>query len=528
MLYLRTLALMALTAVLLACPGSVSAEVKLAGIFGDHMVLQRDRPLPIWGLAEPGEKVSVSLGEQQVDTVTDKSGKWLVRLKPQAMSKVPLTLSVVGKNRIEAKDVLLGDVWLCGGQSNMEFPLGACDATADIQAADFPLIRHFGVVPHFAMIPQTDVKGQWQICSAQQAPGFSAVGFYFARKIHQETGVPIGLLRSSVGGTNIECWMAQETLLTTPELEPYAKLMRESLADYQKELAAALPELEAWAARSRAALKAGEQIPLPPAWPEFPFGEKRFRPRCVTLHNGMIAPLVPFSLCGVIWYQGENNAGGPQDCEQYIAKKRAMISDWRKWFGNSEMPFYFVQLAAWQKPNDNPAGGDGWANFRDAQRRCLTIPHTGMASAVDVGDAEDIHPKNKFDVGERLARWALANEYGKKVETSGPLFQELKLEGAAARIRFSHVGSGLMVGHKVGRAPTEEDKSGPLKGFAIAGADRVWHWANATIDGDSIVCTHPDVKEPIAVRYAFSMNPAGANLYNREGLPASPFRTDEW
>lgn len=521
--------ILSLSTVTLFCvPNCVHADIKLPQIFSDRAVLQRDRPLPVWGWAEPGENVSVTLGNERAESTADKTGKWLVRLPAQPMSKAPLTLTVVGKNTIEVKDLVLGDVWLCSGQSNMEFGLGGCDAGADIQAADFPLIRHFGVEYHFAATPQSDVKGGWLKCSPQHAAGFSAVGFYFARKVHRETGVPIGLLRSSVGGTNIECWMSQETLLSTPELEPYAKQMRESLADYQKELAAALPEIEAWTARSRTALRAGELIPMPPKWPEFPFGEKMFRPRCVTLHNGMIAPLVPAALKGVIWYQGENNAGGAFEGDQYIAKTRAMIGDWRKWFGDPELPFYFVQLAGWQKPTDNPAGGDGWAIFRDAQRRCLTIPHTGMASAVDVGDAEDIHPRNKFDVGERLARWALSNEYGQKLEPSGPLFRELKIDGAVARVRFDHVGAGLMVGRKTSRAPAEEDRTSTLKRFAIAGADKQWRWAEARIDGDSVVCTHPDVPEPVAVRYAFSMNPDGANLYNRDGLPASPFRTDKW
>ncbi len=508
--------------------GQVLADVKLPRLFSDRAVLQRDRALPVWGWAEREEKVTVTLGTQTAETVTDQTGRWSVKLAAQPMAKEPLTLKVVGKNSIEVKEVLLGNVWLCGGQSNMEFPLAACDAADDIKSADFPLIRQFGVELTFSQAPQTDVKGQWQTCSPQQVPGFSAVGYYFARKVQRETGVPIGLLRSCVGRTNIECWMSQETLLNSPELEPYAKQMRESLVDYQKELAAALPEIEAWAVRSRAALRTGELIPLAPTWPEFPFGERRFRPRCVTLHNGMIAPLVPTALKGVIWYQGENNAGGPFEGEQYIAKKRAMINDWRNWFGDAELPFYFVQLAAWQKPHDNAALADGWAFFRDAQRRCLTIPHTGMASALDVGDAEDIHPKNKFDVGERLARWALANEYLQKLEVNGPLFRELKIEGSIARVRFNHIGSGLMIGRKTGRAPTEEDRTGKLQRFAIAGTDKKWHWAEARIDGDSVICSHPDVKEPVAIRYAFSMNPSGANLYNHDGLPASPFRTDEW
>jgi sialate O-acetylesterase len=508
---------------------SVRAEVKLAQIFSDHAVLQRDQPLPVWGWASPGEKISVSLGGQQAQSLAGDDGKWIVRIPSQPMSKEPLVLTVVGDgNTIERQDILLGDVWLCSGQSNMEFPLAACDSQPDIQSAEFPLIRQFGVEMHFASTPQSDVKGQWQVCSPQTSPGFSAVGFYFARKVFRETGVPIGLMRSSVGGTNIECWMSQETLLNTPELEPFAKMMRESLADYQRELADSLPGIEKWTQESRQAMSRGELIPMPPLWPEFPFGEKRFKPRCVTLHNGMIHPLVPMSLTGVIWYQGENNAGGAFDGEQYIAKKRAMINDWRTWFGNKDMPFYFVQLAAWQQPNNNPAGGDGWSFFRDAQRRCLTIPFTGMASAVDVGDADDIHPKNKFDVGERLALHALANEYGQKIEVSGPLFREMVVTDSTARIRFHHAADGLMIGRKTGRAPVEEIKGGKLEGFAIAGDDKIWRWADARIDGDSVVCSHPEVKKPSAVRYAFSMNPAKANLYNQAGLPASPFRSDDW
>lgn len=512
----------------LTVPRLVTADVRLPKLFSDHAILQRDQELTVWGWAEPGENVVVKLGASTSQTSADGAGRWAVKLAPQPVSLVALTMIVEGNNRIEIRDILLGDVWLCSGQSNMEFPLGACDASEDIQAAGLPLIRQFGVELHFAQSPQTDVRGQWSTCSPQTAAGFTAVGFYFARRVHAETGVPIGLLRSSVGGTNIECWMSQETLLNTPQLEPYAKIMRESLAEYQKELESTLPEIEAWTTASRTALQSGNDIPLPPTWPEFPFGERRFRPRCVTLHNGMIAPLVPTSLKGVLWYQGENNAGGPFECEQYIAKKRAMLKDWRSWFNNADLPFYFVQLAAWQQSHDRAGDADGWAFFRDAQRRCLEISGTGMVVATDVGDAVDIHPKNKFDIGERLARWALNQNYGVAMEVSGPLFRELTIEGAVARISFSHIGRGLMVANKSGRRTAEESPGDKLQRFAIAGSDRQWYWAEATIDGDTVKCTHPAVKSPVAVRYALSMNPAGANLYNRDGLPASPFRTDDW
>jgi sialate O-acetylesterase len=520
--------LFALAALFSAFATDARADVRLSALFAEHAVLQRDRPLPVWGWATPGEKVTVALGTETGDATAGKDGRWQVTLKPQPVSKAPLTLTVTGKNMIVVKDVLLGDVWLCGGQSNMEWALGGCDAPDDIRTAALPPVRQFGVDYNFAATPQTEVRGQWAVCTPQTAPGFTAVGFYFARRVHKETGVPIGLLRSCVGGTNIELWMSQDTLLNTPALAPFGKVMRESLATYQKDLAAALPAVEAWTAKSREELKAGRPVPMPPAVPEFPFGEKMSRPRCVTLHNGMIAPLVPFALRGVLWYQGESNAGGVAEGQQYVETKRAMVADWRKWFGDPDLPFYFVQLAGWLKSPDDPAGGDGWAHVREAQRKCLALPHTGMAVATDIGDAADIHPKNKSDVGDRLARWALANEYGKKVVPSGPLFRELKIDGNKAVVAFDHVGAGLMVGRKSGLKPTEEDRDGTLRRFAVAGKDKKWVWAEAKIVGATVVCTHPDVPNPVAVRYGFAMNPVGANLYNKDGLPASPFRTDDW
>ena len=522
------LALVGAAAFLFGTAAEVRADVQLSALFADHAVLQRDRPLPVWGWAEPGEKVSVKFGTESGEAVAGKDGRWQVTLKPQPVSKTPQTLTAAGKNTITVKDILLGDVWLCGGQSNMEWVLGGCDAPDDIRSADLPLIRQFAVDYLFATTPQTKVNGRWAVCSPQTAPGFTAVGFYFARRVNKETGVPIGLLKSCVGGTNIELWMSQDTLMNTPALAPYGKFMRESLAIYQKELAAALPAIEEWAAKSREELKAGRPVPMPPTIPEFPFGEKMFRPRCVTLHNGMIAPLVPFALRGALWYQGESNAGSAFDALQYIEKTRAMLADWRKWFGDPDLPFYFVQLAAWQKSSEDPVGGDAWAHLRDGQRKCLALPHTGMAVATDIGDAADIHPKNKADVGERLARWALVNEYGKTIVPSGPLFKGLKIDGNKAVLEFDHVGAGLMIAQKDGRKPAEEVKDGKLARFAIASKDKKWVWADAKIVGNTVVCTHADVPNPVAVRYAFSINPAGANLYNRDGLPASPFRTDDW
>jgi sialate O-acetylesterase len=504
--------------------GSAAAEVRLATIFSEHMVLQRERELPVWGWATPGERVQVAFGHSAAEAIADELGRWSVRLPAQPANSQPQSLTVTGPNTITLRDVLVGDVWLCSGQSNMDIGLHSCDAADEIAAAELPLIRHFRTQYNFAAAPAADVQGHWSVCTPHTAGGFSAVGFYFARRIQAQTQVPIGLITNAVGGTNIELWMSQETLLETAELEPYARQMRASLADYRRQLATALPALEDWTARSRAALAAGEEIPLLPQLPDFPFGERLHRPRCVTLHNGHIAPLLPLSLRGVLWYQGENNADG----HLYVEKKRAMVAAWRRWFRDADLPLYYVQLAAWQQPNADPAGGE-WGPIRDAQRRCLTIPGTGMASAIDLGDAEDIHPKNKADVGERLALWALRDLYGQRdVVVSGPIFREMEIEGQRVRLQFDHVGGGLVSGTKAGRAPVEFSPEPNLQRFAIAGADRRWHWAEAVIEGETVVVSSPQVPAPVAVRYAYCSNPAGANLYNRAGLPAAPFRTDDW
>ncbi|MFM8275362.1 MAG: sialate O-acetylesterase [Gemmata sp.] len=504
-------------AVLLAPAAAARGDVRLPAVFTDHAVLQRDKPLQVWGWAEPGEKVTVRLGAESGEAVAAKDGRWQVTLKPQPVSKAPLTLTAAGKNSVSAKDVLLGDLWLCSGQSNMSISLGgflaAPGVKEDIAAADFPLVRHFGVLEHFADAPQTDVKGEWLACAPRTAGRFSAVAFYFARKVHSETGVPIGILRAAKGSTRIESWLSEDTLLSTKELEPFARTMRESLAQWDRD-------------KQDAALRGVK--PGAPEFPPYPFGEKVRRPRCVTLHNGMLAPLAPVALRGAVWYQGEGNASDPKTAQEYAVRLRTLARDWRRMFGDADLPLFVVQLPGYREPSDAPAGGDAWAHLRESQRRALAPAHTGLAVTVDIGEAEDIHPKNKFDVGDRLARLALADVYGKKLERCGPLFRDLKIEGNKAVVAFHHVGAGLMVGIKDGRKPTEEAKGGRLARFAIAGKDRKWVWANAEIAGDTVVCSHPDVPNPVAVRYAFSANPAGANLYNRDGLPASPFRSDDW
>jgi len=320
--------------------------------------------------------------------------------------------------------------------------------------------------------------------------GFSAVGYYFGRRLQNELKVPIGLVGSNWGGTRIEPWTTLPGFKSVPEL---------------KEIADQVAEREEKA-------KQGEQIKVGGGTPG-------------AICNAMVYPLAPFMMRGAIWYQGESNGG---EGESYYHKKQALVNGWRELF-NPELAFYWVQLANFRQPNEDPAGGDGWAKIREAQRKALSIPHTGMAVIIDIGEANDIHPRNKQDVGSRLAQWALHQTYGRKdLVPSGPLYKSHKVEDGAIRITFDNVGKGLMVGEKTGLEPTKEVADGQLKRFAIAGADQKWHWAEATIDADTVVVKSPDVPEPVAVRYAFTMNPTGANLYNKEGIPASPFRTDDW
>jgi sialate O-acetylesterase len=507
------------------------AAVRLAGVFTNHMVLQRDREVPVWGWADPGETVEVRFGDASIKTKAGTNGRFEARLPSMKASNKGQDLLVTGQTgKVVLSDVLVGDVWLCGGQSNMDWPLHLCKAPADIASANHSAIRHFAVDFSFSSAPREDCQGQWQVCTPQTAGGFTAVGYYFAKKVHKETGIPIGILRSSVGGTNIELWMSQKTLMETPALEPFAKSMRESLELWRKELARDLHTMDNWSARVKEALKNGAPIPPPPAFPEYPFGEKMFRPRCVTLYNGMIHPIIPFAVRGFLWYQGESNAGPWPVAAQYIEKKKALVADWRNYFGGgAELPFYFVQLAAWQKPNDDPAVADDWAHLREAQRHCLkAIPSTGMAVATDIGDADDIHPANKGDVGERLARWALRDVYGKKDrEVSGPLFLKATPDDSRLVVEFEHAKSGLMAASKNGRNAPQAKDSSP-GGFTIAGADRRWQWANARIEENRVILSHPAIAKPIAVRYGYSINPVRADLYNKDGLPASPFRSDDW
>jgi len=513
--------------------GTASADVRLAKIFTDNMVLQRDQPILVWGWAEPGEAVSVALAGKNAATRADAKGQWIVEL-PALKQGENLELTVSGKNAIVLKNVILGDVWLCAGQSNMEMALGGClNAADDCKVADLPKIRRIKFAHVQSACPESDAPATaaWQVCTTQNAGAFTAVGFYFAREIQAKTGVPIGILDDNWGGTQIEPWTTSAGLESIPELHDAVVVRSNALAAYRAQLPKRLDELESWIGAARAALT--NQAQIPPAPEIIPPGATGW----CSMYHAMISPLIRFPIKGALWYQGESNGS---EGESYYHKMRALVGGWRQEWNpgasatgsGRDFPFYFVQLASFQNANDNPAGGDGWARLREAQTRALSIPNSGMAVIIDtvpLKESENIHPKNKYDVGLRLARWALNRDYGMKdTLVSGPIFKAMKIEGDRVRVSFDYAGSGLMVGAKEGRAPAVEQNSGKLKRFAIAGADKHWVWADAAIEGQTVVVSASGVKEPVAVRYAFSMNPAGANLYNREGLPAAPFRTDGW
>lgn len=526
----------ALALVLFVVPAApANATVTVHGLFSDHMVLQRDVPVTLRGKAAPGEQIRVSLSTQAEppqkaawSTVADKAGDWSVALAAMKSSTNTFALTIAGENTLAIKNVVVGDVWICSGQSNMEFLLGHCGRPDDAKDSHLPLIREFRVPHVLTGRLQSDVRGKWTVCTPESAGGFSAVAFYFGRKVHRETGVPIGLITAVSSGTPIEPFVPAKGLTLIPELADDKIRVDKQIAEYRRDVSAALGRLESFVAETRKALDDGADLPELPQLPVHP--ALMNRPcgwHCV--YNGMIHPVTGFPIKGALWYQGETNAS---EGDAYFHKMRALVGGWRNAWSQGDFPFYFVQLPSYGNPTDRAEGGDAWAKIRMAQFKALAIPRTGMAVAIDladVGNPGDIHPKNKRDVGERLALWALAKDYGRTdLVYSGPVFKDMRVEGDTIRVFFDGVGSGLTVATKKGYAAAVEEPSGRLQRFAVAGQDRRWVWAQAVIDGKTVVVSSPEVRQPVAVRYAYSINPEGCNLYNKDGLPASPFRTDEW
>ena len=634
-----------------------AAHPFVSPMFTDNMVLQRGVADPVWGWTTPGGKVTVRVAAQVVTATAGKDGRWEAKVGPfDAGGPYMMTVAGAASQAATFRNILVGDVWVCSGQSNMEFGVGnVVDGPATMAAANNPNIRLFTVTRVIAGEPQTTLTGNWDVCTPETIKkgywnGFSAVGYFFGMNLYNKLKVPIGLIHTSWGGTPAEAWTSTDGLKTVADYAPVVAQMEKDKVDRLASgytIARAVsdwyvkndrgtaaspnwgsPKYDATAWQTLAApgywemagipalanfdgivwlrkevdlpadvaakdltlhfaaddndtawvngvkvgatdgwlmgrsymvpsnilksgknviairvldtggggglygnadslkidVPGGESISLVGPW-QYQIGaelsktapypsDNRSNPNAPgVLYNGMIAPVVPYGIKGAIWYQGESNAGRAY---QYRDLLPAMIGDWRKQWGEGDFPFYIVQLANFTAPAPTPGDSD-WAELREAQSMTAAkIKNSGIAVAIDIGDAGDIHPKNKQDVGYRLALDALANTYGEKVEYSGPLYKSMKAEGGAIRVRFTHLAGGLVA------------KNGKLSDFAIAGDDHKWYAADAAIDGETVLVSSPQVAHPVAVRYAWATNPAGCNLYNDAGLPASPFRTDDW
>jgi sialate O-acetylesterase len=468
--------------VVVLCSGIADAEISLPRIFGSNMVLQRNHSIPIWGWGLPGEPVTIRFIDQTAKTVTAKNGKWRIDLKPEKEGG-PYLLKIYGANEITLDNIMVGDVWLCSGQSNMEWPLRLTTEGPKYisESQSFKMIREFKVQDMIAGKPARDFPGgQWDVGDSTRSGNFTAVGYYFARIINASEQVPIGLINSTWGGTNIETWISKDAFGQSRE---YKGIFTKSFSDYKKTV-----KDSAWIGPN-----------------EYP----------ALLYNAMINPLLPFAIKGVLWYQGESNA---DRAFQYRKAFPLMITDWRTKWKQGDFPFFFVQLAGFGNKQGNSNTGSSWAELREAQKKTLDVPNTGMAVAIDIGETNDIHPRNKSEVGRRLAAIALHKVYGRKNQFAGPEYESMKTEGGKVFVTFKYADSGLIT----------KGKYNYPGGFELAGQDRRFHFARAEIQGDQVVLISDSVASPIAVRYAWSDDAPGANLYNTAGFPAVPFRTDSW
>lgn len=620
-----------------------NANVRMPLLFSDGMVLQRNKPIPVWGWADANEKVEIHFNKQTKTITADSNGKWMVKLDAEKAGG-PFELSVSSKNKIVIKDVLVGEVWICSGQSNMEFQVSkAMDAKAEIEDSNYPMIRHFGVAQDLSGSPKEDLKaGKWAVCNKENVGDFTAVGYFFAKKIYAELKIPIGIINTSWGGTCVETWTSREAfeksedfkdmIAEVPQVdmdaifETYKKSVLDNLKKVQgfdvtmtnenqfKELNfqdSRWPEikvpslwenqeignidgvvwmrktivLSAEQAKKEAVLHLskvddedvtyvnGIQVGTNNIWEsqrvyKIPAGVLKegvnviavriadytggggiygdpadlkidFKDSNVSLeglwkfnvvqvkiaispnsypsllYNAMVNPLIPYAFQGVLWYQGEANVGR---AKQYKIAFPLMISDWRTKWNQGNFPFYFVQLSTFDEFGGNSKKGSKWAELREAQTQTLQLPNTGMAVTTDIGNAKDIHPTNKQDVGKRLAAIALNNVYGKKRIYSGPMYKSMEIKRNQIILTFDNLGSGL----------TTSDSNGILKGFEIAGTDKVFHSAKAIIQNNKVIVSSENVTNPVAVHYGWADDDTEINLFNKEKFPASPFRTDDW
>lgn len=494
---------------------TASAAVRLPSLISDHMVLQAESKSNVWGWADPQEEVTVKFGDKTERATAGADGKWSVRLAGLKAGTAG-DLTVKGTNELTVKDVLVGEVWVASGQSNMEWQVnGAQNKEAEIAAAKFPEVRMFNLKKAAEKQPKDDCTGVWAVTTPETVGSFSAVGYFFARHLHETLKQPVGIIHTSWGGTPAEFWTPAPVIEADPDFKNIAERWEQLAAAYPKARENYDAALAKWRETSAAAKAEGKPVPKQPTPPRG--GDAFGAPGC--LYNGMIEPVLPYTIRGAIWYQGESNASA---AEQYRKLFPTMIMSWRQnWaragLAGSEMPdfpFLFVQLANFRAREEQPVDSS-WAALREAQLMTLELPHTGMAVAIDIGEADDIHPKNKQEVGRRLALNAEATVYFQDKEFSGPIFSGAQPEEGRIRLSFRHA-EGL-----------KAQDGGALKGFAVAGEDKKFVWAEAKIEGDHIVVSSPEVPKPVAVRYAWADNPE-CNLVNAAGLPASPFRSDDW
>ncbi|MBN2412482.1 sialate O-acetylesterase [candidate division KSB1 bacterium] len=487
------------------------ADVRLPAVIGSNMVIQQNTDVPIWGWANAGEKITVktSWNTTATSTIAGKNGKWLVKLKsPDAGG--PHRITIRGKNEIVLQNVLSGEVWFASGQSNMAMMVKDCnDAAAEIQAADYPFIRFFKVNHTYAETPQSDCSGSWVNCTPVTVPDFSAVAYFFGRKIHKELNAPVGLIDASKGGSPAEAWMSKEAIDSEPEFTALYDMWLKWEKEYPDLEKTYNTNLQVWDKEKEQALAASKPAPEEPIMPEAVDMIEKPHRRPSALYNAMVAPVIPYAIKGVIWCQGGNNIDRPL---QYRKLFLALIKSWREDWGRDNLPFYYVQNPPYRyKMNKNKA-----SLLREAQAMAMALPYTGMAVTTDIGDLDNVHPKNKQDVGKRLALWALAKTYGvKDIVCSGPFFRSQKIENDRIRIFFDFIGSGLI------------KKGEKLTHFEIAGPDKKFYKAIAVIDDSTIVVRSDNVRTPVAVRFGWSIT-SMPNLFNKEGLPAAPFRTDNW
>jgi sialate O-acetylesterase len=489
----------ALLALLGIQPSTARCDVKVPAIFGPHMVLQRDQKDRVWGWAEPGEDVTVKIGDQSHATKAGSDGSWQVMLDPMPAGG-PHTLSIEGKNTLKLDDVLVGEVWICSGQSNMQWSVGSArDADLEIATAKYPSIRFITVPNRGTQELQKDFRGQWQPCRPDNVGGLTAVGYFFGRRLYQMLDVPIGLINDSWGGSACEAWIRRDILAADAKYAPMLKRWEKLEKDFAD-----------WKTVADKAKAEGKQ---PPRAPNNLENQMRGNSRPGNIYNGVLKPTIGYGIRGVIWYQGESNA---ERAYQYRDLFPLMIKSWREEWGQGDFSFYWVQLADFLAETPEPKESS-WAELREAQSMTLKLPKSGEAVIIDLGEGKDIHPKNKQDVANRLVRWALARDYGVKIPFQSPTYKAMEKQGNKVVLRFDHAGKGLV----------PFDVKEP-RGFAIAGGDHKFVRATAKIVSPATVEVWSDsVSEPVAVRYAWADNPV-CNVYSAEGLPLTPFRTDDW